>query len=57
MKIHGRMGAGMCKVFGATLAVRSAAVENMPASFERESFVFIFTPVRHCEGGRAPPSQ
>jgi hypothetical protein len=41
MNIHGRMGAGMCKVFGATLAVMSAAVENMPANFERGSFVFI----------------
>ncbi len=41
MNIHGRMGAGMCKIFGATLAVMSAAVESTPANFDRESFVFI----------------
>jgi len=41
MKIHGRMGAGMCKVFGATLAAMSPMAEKTPANVERESFVFM----------------
>jgi hypothetical protein len=44
-KNHERMTSGICNIFGATLDVISKAVVNMPASFERKIFVFMFTPV------------
>jgi hypothetical protein len=42
MKTHGRAGMGIWKVLGETLTAINMAVEVTPASFERESFVFIF---------------
>jgi hypothetical protein len=39
--IHGRMGAGMFNVFGATLAATRTTVETIPAKVASEIFVFM----------------